>query len=403
MARHQIIVVSSLVDATIREYQPDVDFRLFRNLNELGEYVNTQVLRASCLFFTKDVLTNVNSGLSYLADLTENNNFLHVDEVIYITEKGSNELDAVNFIIKEKELTTWKIVEGSLTRSYIHEVINGTYREDIASLKHKGVYRVPRSDYIKQQLRNKDSLAEDYEDDDTYYQDIPDVEPIYVEPTRVEEVLKRVYVAGLPCLERTAFAFLVAQYLSLTSKTIIVESDNDYHTLTELFTKSGVDACVIDISRLVSAPEHMLNAIRKTTQNLVVITCVERIPFNYRFIMSLLFYNLISDFDYIINEVAIEEVPNKTNCIVTVPNTMLGTLKTGEMIDQSFVPYCSFAGVNLKHLPEIHLNSSKVMSTILSDILSTQDIKCPIVTLSSLRLNTGTYDLGSIIGKGAFK
>ena len=56
-----IIVVSSYVDSTIREYQTDVTFHLFKTLDELDSYVETSPLRAQEIFLTKEVFPNVNT------------------------------------------------------------------------------------------------------------------------------------------------------------------------------------------------------------------------------------------------------------------------------------------------------------------------------------------------------
>ena len=99
-----------------------------------------------------------------------------------------------------------------------------------------------------------------------------------------------------------------------------------------------------------------------------------------------------------ITEIALGEITSNMSVTVTVPSTVIGALSTGELIDKSLVANCSFIGVNLKQLPQIHVNSGVVMSTLLSDVLSTNDIICPVITISSLLLNTTAYDLGGVLG-----
>lgn len=400
-----IIVISGMVDATIREYQPDVEFLLFRTLDSLGTYVDTTPIRAVSLFFTKDVLNGVNSGIGYLRTLVQNNDFLSVDKVVYITEEGSEEIVSINYLIDEYRLDNWDVVTAPLTRASITEIINGTFRDDNYNVHRKAVYRRPRADYVKSQLRNQqtiDSMQEDYPDDDNYFADIPD-EPIPDTPLpERESKLSKVFIAGLSGFERTAFALLAAQYLSLTDKTLIVESDNDYHTLSEFVTKAELQALIVDMIELYTELPDAIQKIRESEENLVIIICKDRIKFDYRFICNLLYYNLEEDFRYIVNELDLVDIPYNTHVTVTVPSTVLGTLKTGENIDRSLVPFCNFVGVNLKQLPEVHINSGVVMATLLSDILSTVDITCPVITASSLRLNGSAYDLSSVLGKGVY-
>ena len=56
-------------------------------------------------------------------------------------------------------------------------------------------------------------------------------------------------------------------------------------------------------------------------------------------------------------------------------------------------------GVDLKYLPEVHVNSGLVLGKILDDILTESGIQCPVITLSSLRLGNAAYDLGAVLGR----
>lgn len=398
MQTKTVVIVSGQVDATIKEYQRDVDFRIFRTIEELGNYLDRNPIRAQTLFFTKDTVGGVNSTLSYLRKLVTENDYFTVDQVVYITENDSEELESIEYLIDEFHLDNWDIITGSMSRVFIQEVINGTFRGEKVNLRRRAVYRRPRADYVKQQLKNHDSLEEEYIDDEQDLGDIPDEEVPTLETPKHVEHLQYVYIAGLEGYERSVFTFLAAQYLSLQHRVILVESDPEYHTITEFVTKSQVDALHISMTMLYENPMEMVQAIRDSDKNLIIVESIDRIDFDYKFICSLLYYNLMDDVSYMLAEIELGEITSNMTVTVTVPSTVIGTLHTGELIDKSLVPNCRFVGVNLKHLPEIHVNSGVVMSTLLSDILSTNDIICPVVTVSSLSLNSTAYDLGGILG-----
>ena len=396
-----IIIVSGLVDATVKEYQPDVDFRIFKNVEDLSNFLEKNPLRAQTMFVTRDVIGGVNTTFTYLRKLVVDNDYLSVDSVVYLTEEDGEELDSLNYLIDEFNLNNWEIITGSMSRAFVTEVINGTFRGDKMNVKHKAVYRRPRAEYVKSQLKNYDTLDEDYPDDDHDLQDIPDIEVPIEEVPKLTEHLSYVYIAGIKGLERSAFAFIAAQYLALTDKTILIESDPDYHTITELATKSGVKATHVLMSTLYEDPDKAFQIIRESENNLVILECIERINFNYKFICQLLYYNLENEFTYLVQEIALDELATNHVATVVVPSTVLGTLETGEMIDKSLIDNINFVGVNLNQLPEIHINSGVVMSKLLSDILSTADIECPVVTISSLRLHGSAYDLGKVLGRSS--
>ena len=399
MANKCIVVISKMVDATVKEYQPDVDFKMFKSIDGLTEYLQHNPIRADLLFFTPDVVSSAATSFSYLKEVLTDNVYISVDRVIYICEEDAKELVALRYLIDEFELDTWDVIKGNVNRGFVQEVINGTYREDAYKTKRKAVIRRPRADYVREKLKNMDSLAEDYTDDENDLTDIPDVEipdaPIDVKPLN----LQKVYITGLKSKERTAFSVLTAQYLSRSDKVILLESDPDYHLVTEFVTKAKIPCSVITITDIFENLGQALSNIRNAENNLVVIECIDRIPFDYRYLSNLLYYNLKDDFSYIINEVEIEELPYNVPVTVVIPSTVTDLLATGERIDKSLVPYCRFVGVDLKDLPETHISSGLAMSKILNDILTETNILCPVVTVSSLRLGDVAYDLGGIFGR----
>lgn len=400
MSSNTIIVISGLIDATIKEYQPDVDFKIFRNVDGLDKYLEKTPIRATTLFFTKDIVAGVASTFSYIKDIVTMNDFLNVDKVVYITEEGSDEISSFNYLVEEFNLSNWEIVYGVLTRSFVQEVVNGTFRDDVYRENRKVVVRRPRADYVKEKLKNYDSLDEEYVDDDHDLMDIPDEEITEIPVEERSSTIEKLYIAGRSVKERTAFAVLSAQYISKTDRVLLVESDPDYHLLTEYVTKSKIDCLVITMTDLYEDVTRAIENIRKTESNLVVIECIDRIPFNYGYIESLLYYNLAADFRYIICESSIEELPHETNVTIVIPSTVTDVLATGELIDRSVVKYCRFVGVDMRDLPETHISSGVVMSKILNDILTVNNIICPVVTIPSLRLGDAAYDLGGILGKG---
>lgn len=395
-----IVIVSKLVDATVKEYQPDTEFLIFQSPQELGAYVEQDPIRATTMFVTSDMLTNSNSTLAYLRQLVCENEFLNVDSVLLLMEEDCQARKSAEYIIDEYNLENWEIQIGSMTRAYITEVINGTYRSDSTKLKRKAVYRVPRADYVKQQLKDRSSLQEAYSDDETDLMDIPDVEVPDDVVTNTERHLQKYYIVGDFCNERTAFALLTAQYLSETGKTIIIECDADYHTLTEFVTKSEVDCYMCEISDIYEDISKTINNIVNTDKNLIVISAIERVEFSYRFITDTLYFALQDAVDFMVVELPFSEIPYGRKVTVTLPSTVPEVLRACEQIDKGSVRDMMFVGVNLNQIPEVHINSGVALSYILRDVLEEQSILCPVVTVTSLRLNGTVYDIGTVINGG---
>ena len=401
MVNKTIIIISTMVDATIKEYQPDVDFKMFRSVEGLEQHLLNNPIRADILFLTKDAVSSPTATFSFLMTMLRDNNYIKVDRVIYVTENNSPELEPLNYLITDNDLDTWEIIQGGMNRSFIQEVINGTFREDSFNVNRKVVVRKPRADYVKQQLKHMDSLNEDYVDDDHELMDIEDEDIPVIDVEIRQHHLERVYISGIKSKERTAFSLLVAQYLSRNSKVLILESDPDYHLVTEYITKSEIPCTQITVTDIYDDLPKALDNIRKAESPLVAVTCIDRIPFSYKFLSMLLYYNLMDDFDYIICESDIEDIPHATPMSIVIPSTIPDVLAAGELIDKAEIPYCRFVGVDMQDLPEVHVSSGLVLSTILNDILTDTSILCPVISITSLRLDGTIYDLGSILGRSA--
>lgn len=400
MIEKTVVIISKLVDATIKEYQPDTEFLIFQTPQDFGIYVENDPVRATTLFVTSDMLTNSNSTLTYLRQLVCDNEFVNIDHVLLLMEEDHPARKSAEFIIEEENLDNWEIQTGSMTRAYVTEVINGTYRNESTHFKRKAVYRVPRADYVKQKLRERDTLDEPYTDDDNDLADIPDID---IPPEIVTESVKKLekyYIVGDKSDERTALAFLSAQYLAESGKTIIVESDSDYHTLTEFVTKSGVDCQLIEIKDIYESVSVALDTIRNTDHKLIVIGAIERTQFSYSFIVNLLYYSLGTDIDNFVVELPYSEIPYGRHITAVAPSTVIGALRVCEQLDKTMLSRTRFVGVDLNQLPEVHVNSGVVMSYILRDVFGDNSILCPVVTITSLKLNGSIYDMGTVLNGG---
>ena len=394
-----VIIVSSYVDSTIREYQADVKFHLFKTLSELDEYVQSTPIRAQELFITKEVLPNINSALNKFTQMLENP-FLRVDHVTYITEIASPEIVSVEYIIDQKKYKNWEIIEGHLTREYISGIVNGNLRNENLNPKHKAVYRIPRDTYVHERLKNKDSLEEEYIDDEKDLAGIPDMElpaDIKTEGDNVCEIYK---IVGADNNERTCFAFLVAQYLSFSGKTLILESDVEYHRLTEFVTKSDVQGIMlVEVADLLNQPIQTIERIRASSSKLIVVGAITKVTYKYNFVLSILYNNLMTDIRNFVQEMSFAEAPTTEPYIAVFPSTMIGILQMANSIDVNTVNNARFVGMDFCQLKELRIGNSESVAVILKDVLELQDVNVQLVAVNSLRIGgDSTYDLRSIIG-----
>lgn len=393
-----IVIVSSLVDSTIREYQADVTFHLFKTLDELDAYVETSPLRASELFLTKEVLPNVNTSLNYFTQMLENP-FLKVDKITYITEVDSPEIASVNYIIEQKKYNNWEIVEGHLTREYVAGIINGNLRNEVLNPKRKAVYRMPRETYLKERLKNRDYLEEEYLDDEKQLRGIPDITQVSDTVTDSSRICEIHNVVGNDCDERTAFAFLLAQYMSFSGKTLILERDVRYHRLTEFVTKSGVEGIMlVEVSELLENPVKVIERIRASSSKLIVVGSIEYVEYTYSFILSILYNNLLRDIRYLVQEMDYAEAPTTEHYICAFPATIIGILSMCDGIDPATLNNAQFVGIDMCQLPALLIGNSQAVKLIMEDVLERPNLPVQLIRIQSLKIGGDSkYDLRSII------
>ncbi|MCM1440926.1 MAG: hypothetical protein NC131_17255 [Roseburia sp.] len=394
-----IVVVSGYVDTTIRETQKDVNFFLFKTLEELDQFIEKTPIRGDTLFFSRDTIPLVNTSLNYLVTIMEKV-FFRVDHVVYITEPGSQEIESIKFLVKSKEYDNWEIIQGALTREYVTGVVNGSARTDFSSTKRKAVYRIPKDAYIRNKTRNSKLLEEErYKDDDEQIQEMPDEKPpVYIPPER-EQTCVAYDIVGNDIDERTLFVFIMAQYLATHGKTLLLERDCEYHKLGEYVTKSGVECGIFYVDDLFDNPQKTLEDIRRSKNKLVVCLCRRRIKYNYSFVFNILYNNLINTFAYMIRESGFGEEPTESKYTVVFPNTMCGTLSMCGKINMNFIPHTKFVAVHTDTLREVRLPTRESISAIIEDVLNEQKIQpVELIAITSLVMGQeSNYDLRSVL------
>lgn len=384
--RKNYIVLSTYVDSLLQEQMPDIGIKLFTNLSDLADYVDRNPLRADSLFITREIFEpTVNSRIALLLQLL-GNPFLKVDTVEYLTLPNSEELISLDFILQDKGITNWNIYQTELTREKISGLISGSLKSDDVEPKRKAVYRVRRDEFIKRGLEgNEDEMNLPFESEEEFLKDIPDERQEMSIPSQVAPVCQIHTITGLPNVERTMFCFLMAQYLSHTDKTIIIEKDFEYLRLTEIAKKAGVPYMGITVQELYEDTLETINKIRNTNKKLIVINCYTKSDYDYNFICTLLYANLKNDVTHLVKETEIFEVSESSKYIVCFKNTVIDIIKTCEQLPNNYTSSAKFAALSTTKIKEMTVPNSKVLGALISDLLQMPEPEVPIFEIKSLR------------------
>lgn len=394
-----VVVVSSYVDNTIKEMQRDVTFHILRTLEELDKYIETRPIRAQTLFISRDAIPLVNTSLSFLVSLL-GVVFFKVDNVVYVTEPGSPEIESIKFLVTSRGFDNWEIIQGALTREYMTGVVTGTARNDLTSVRRKAVYRIPKDEYIRSKSRHSDLLEEErYKDDDESIQEMPDEKlPIFIPPDK-DLVCQCYDIVGDDIEERTLFIYIMGQYLATHGKTLLLERDWKYHRLGEYVTKSGVDCGIFYVDDLFSEPQNVLDRIIHDPHKLIVVLNKRRLEYSYSFIFNLLYNNLYNYLAYVVREDSYGEEPTESPYTVVFPNTMCGILEMCDAVNMNFLKHTKFVAIHTHTLNELRVPTREAVSAVIEDVLNETDIR-PVELLSIGSLTMGVdsdYDLRSVL------
>lgn len=393
-----VIVVSTYVDSVIQSQQPDVRFLIFKSLIDLHGYVETTPIRANTMYITAEVLgRSVNTSLTMLLNMLENP-FLRVDSIEYITEANSPELIFVKHMLEELQVDKWKTIIGYLTREYITSLITGTLKTDDIVPVRRAVFRQRRSDYVAERMKRRSSLEDNYPTAEEELAEVPSVELIPIPLMDIEDVCSITTVAGIPSQERTVFSFIMSQFLAFEGKTLIIEKDHEFLTLSDIASKSGVVFVRIDIQNLYVNPQEVFRYIKSSSERLFVLTSSRRGYFDYSFICNLMYNNLANTLKHLVVESNLNEVASSTDYITVFPTNIVDILKTIEELPDNYKEGSEFLGVNMRNVQELSVVNTEALTLIIKDLLQLNELKqVNIVNIKSLKLGGEAHDLRMLI------
>lgn len=400
ISREKMFVVSEILDESIKSQTAVFDVRLFKSFVEFESYVEGTPIIINTLVVTSRELPFNNSNMTRLSNVV-GSPFLRIDgQVIYVIDKSFDK-KVVNKFFDSNNLGVEVVVyQNDLSLRYVTDIVTGEARDVQENKTYDVVYRVRASEYMKQQSTlSYDTLDKDYITDEDDMVGVPEEEiPEDVIPEATKD-LEIKYICGEDREERTAMVFLLSQYLSLSSKTIIIEHDRKYHRLTEFYTKSQLDGLFITVMEIYQNVEEAINRIKNTNKRLIVIGTIERVKYDYNFLFTLLYNNLRGYVDYMIMECDYHELPYNVNVVYVTSNIVPEIIKMATSIKQVVIPEkTKFIGMQMNTLNPCYVNTLEMLS-IISAILQKNGLDGQVLYSGGIKLKEDTviYDIFSII------
>lgn len=398
MADNNIVIVSKLADELIKESLPDYEVLLFTSVNEILQYTDRTPIRAQRLYITREAVVDggVRNTMGILLDLFSNI-MCQVEEVIYVTEENSEELPAIDYILKEGKIANWTVRKGYLTREYVASIVCGesTDVDEGNKIHRRGVYKVKRSEYVQEKLNHSEVLDDKYESEEEKLANIPDIPILTTSSIQTRHNCKIINNAGLPCKERTIFSFLLAQYCSHTGKTLIIESDFDFLLLSDMVARAiDIQIFEIDIDDFYDDYNNVFEAIKTSPNKLIALTARNKKDYNYDFIFNIMYAQLSDQIDFIIHEVDINKMIPEFRYNIVMPNNTVDVIKTLHAIPTSYNLECRFVGVDISSIEALAIKDKKEFSILIQSILDiNSDIEVSLLKTTSVEIGGETHDL----------
>ena len=392
------VVLSTHVDTTIRESNPDVHFEIFHSIGVLESHIANLPIRADKMFITAEIMKpTMNYALTTLEKIF-NNPFFQVDEIDYITNDINN-TSPIRYI-NERLHTPIRVNQGVLSRDFIYSFINGSLASDDISENRMVRIRMSRKDYLEMTVNesNKDLLEDKYTSDDESLVGLPPIEIDHVNIAPITSVTKLINICGFNNRTRRIFSFLFAQYLSLKGKVIFVESDYDYLEMTDLVSRAGVSVYSLNLEDLLSDAENTLSNIKATSHKLIYIGTRNREFRSYQFLINLLYVNLNGYVNFILNEKNLHELSHEEKHLIVFDNTIVDLLKTLNTMNVDIKESTYFVSLDTLSLPELTGFNQAILQYIIKDIVQKDfDINLLIFKVNSLKFGGEVHDLQSLV------
>lgn len=402
ISKDKLFIVASNLDDSIKAQTVVFDVTLFKTFVDLEKYINSTPCVVNTIVISETDLEFNNVNMSRLITMLSSPFLKLENKFVYLISEQTNK-DDVDGFIETNEIDRWKVYQGDLSPRFITAIVTGEGRDTEIPEIEVHTYRMRAKDYVEYKQR------EQYEDNQrTYYTDedllsgIPDVEvPEDVVPS-LDFKHKTYYIVGEQSLERTIFSFVLAQYLSLETKTLILESDVEYHTLSDVVTKSGVKCKLVKVEDLYRDCKSTINKIRETTARLIVVVATERVKFDYDFLFNLIISNTVGFVTNFVKECDFNDTPYGRSYTIVCRNTIPDILKCVSSLRYDVNPLNTvFVGMQINDIGSVNVTSAE-MQAVINSLLGKDDLTAQVVKAKGVKLKGDgiIYDVLSLVGRG---
>ena len=402
IAKEKMFIVAGNVDDSIKSITPVYDISIFPNFLKFEEFINTTPIVLGSIVISENELPFTSSNMAKLLDLLSAPFLKLTGSCIYLISNDTDK-DSVTSFLEDVGNGTIVYYQGDLSSRFISDIVSGAGRIADEAETEVITYRMRASEYaVAQNIKKYESDEGAYVTDEEALADIPSIEEPMIQIPSIDILSSVYYVVGELSMERTLFTFIEAQYLALSGKTIIVESDVQYHRLTDMVLKSSAEYEYIDIEEFNVNPTKVVQDIKASASRLIVLGCKNRIIFSYDFLFDILLSNLMGYVDFFIKECDFTQTPYGSYYTIVCANTVPDVLECCNSllydVDETKV---TMVGVRTNKKTECNITSTE-MTDIVRVLLEKNNLRAEVVEADGINLRGDgiVYDVFSVVGRG---
>lgn len=395
-----IIVLSTYVDDVIKELNPDVTYFIFNSVSELEQYVSVKPLRGEVLFVTEEVMKpTMNIALTSIERLT-NTPFFKVDRIEYLTTEHSS-VSSIHYI-NERLNPKININHGILNRDFIFKFISGELvSEDITEQRIARV-RLSKKDYLKLEVteKTKELLDQKYISDEEDLYSIDETLLPSIDVPQISGITNMLNICGYSSKASRLFSILFAQYLSLNSKVVLIESDFVYMEITDYIIRSGIDCLYIDLNNLFLSPNDCFLEIKNTNKSFIFIGLKSFHEINYEFVINFIYSNLYCHVNYILCEKDIDSIIVEDNLFFVLENNVVDVIKSLHCLNVSLSNKTKFVALDMYSTVELSNLGQKGLQLLIEDLLQIKLNYTPLIfKVNTLKFGGEVHSMGGLVNE----
>ncbi len=399
MDKLKVCIVSNLADKTFLTISSAYDIELYKDFKDFIEDVNARPFYADILVVTSSSLPFTNEAMSLFIK-TLKAPFLKVQQSTLYLYDESIAIQQLSDFLKDQDLSIETAFCKSTTLDLYNYIKKSLQYDSKSDELTSTVIRTAVKDFKNSSIFQEEISKDSYSSPDIMQFQKARAPSILGESyPQVVRPVESVVLAGNALTERTALSVLIGQYLSQTGRTLIIEPDFEYHTLSSMIISSGAFCTFIELEDFMHNIKDACKKISNSESNLVVLgTTTLKRSIDYNLIYEFMYdIRELLSIQYIIKTISADAASIHDNCIIVTSADLPNILTQLQALDTTGLNPSCFLSVAMGNVQNLYVTQTE-FEQIIKSVFPSSNYKGYAYRIDNLNLaEGGLYELRSIL------